>query len=901
MSRYILAAFAFALAWPQHAAATDPPEDQGRLVRNPTLSAVRLGEAEIRIDGRLDEAAWAAAEIAHGFSQSYPNPGSEPTERTEARILVDDQNLYVAVRTYDSRPDSIAAPVARRDATGLYSDWLHLLIDSRMDRRTAFRFSVNPRGVQRDVYTFEDGQEDGSWDAVWESAAQIDEEGWIVEYRIPLSQLRFGQRRGEARTWGVQIMRDVARRGERASWAPWTRDDAGFVSRFGTLTGLDGIGSARAMELMPYASSRLNRGPVEGGNPFARATDAGFAVGGDLRLGVPGGLTFSATANPDFGQVEADPAEVNLTVFETFLEERRPFFTEASDIFRFGETRAFNRYGSQEFFYSRRIGRSPQRVLAGPGYAYVDAPSQTGILGAGKISGRTSGGWSVGVMNAVTDREVATFADADGSTGVATVEPLSNYLVGRVRRDLRGGESTVGILGTSTLRQLGDVDLRAGMHESASLAGVDFLHTWAGRAWSVSGYLAGSRVTGSPEAIAATQRRAARYYQRPDAGHLALDPTRTALDGHMSEVSLAYARQWMASLQLKQTSPGFEINDLGFQGRVDARSVAALLGRRVNQPSSLFRDHNYQAWAFHVRSYGGDRVLEGASVGAGATLHNFWAIRFQAGARPEYVNDRLTRGGPAAASPPQLHFSAGFDSDTRRMVSITGDFGLKQDAEGWRERTAKATVEVRPSTALRLSFGPSLQHHLIPAQYVGTFGDPAASATYGARYLFGELDQTTASIETRLDWTFRPDLSLQLFAQPFVSAGHFSGYKEFSAPGTFIFAEYGKDVGSICRFGDTFFVDPLRAGTCPERPPAAGDRNFTVRFADPAFNIRSLRGNAVLRWEYRPGSALFLVWQQERSAPETVGDFDLRGDMGAIFRERARNVFMAKASYWLGR
>ncbi|WP_420126542.1 DUF5916 domain-containing protein [Longimicrobium sp.] len=864
-----------------------------------TLRAARV-QGDMRIDGRLDEAAWQQAQPATEFTQSYPQAGAAPTVRTEARVLYDDENVYVGVRMLDASPDSIAAPLARRDASGVYSDWLHVIIDSRHDRRSGFRFSVNPRGVQRDVYHFDDGNEDASWDAVWNVAAAVDSAGWTAEYRIPLSQLRFGGEATDARTWGFQVMRDIARRGERASWSPWTQNTPGFASSFGTLTGLEGIRSPRALEILPYASARVTRAPGNSADPFYSETEPGMDAGADLRLGLPQGFTLSATINPDFGQVEADPAEVNLSAFETFQTERRPFFTEGSDIFQFGGTRAFNSYGSQDYFYTRRVGRSPQRTLSGSGVAFVDAPQQTRILGAAKVSGRTPAGWSVGVMNAVTGREGARFVAPDGTEGTAQVEPLSNYFVGRVRRDLNAGSTVLGGLFTAANRELGDEALEGMLHRGAYVAGADFLHTWGKRAWSLSGYAAGTRVNGTPGVILGTQRGSARYYQRPDADYLEVDPERTSLSGHIGEVSLAHSGSWNASVQYKEVSPGFEINDLGYHTRADARSIATYLGRNVNKPVGVLRNHSYAAWQFAAWNFGGDRILDGYAGRVSAGFTNFWGAGIQAGIRPEYLNDRLTRGGPLSATPAQWNVNGWVETDSRKPLFFGTELGYRQDASGLRERSIASWATLRPSTAVRVQLEPRLSKGAYTAQYVNTTADLRAADTYGARYVFGELDQTTFSLGARVDWTFTPRLSLQMFAQPFVSAGRYTAFKELATPGEFAFAEYGGDRGTLCRIDGVYVADPVAARTCPAALPATTDPNFVVRFGDPDFNVRSLRGNAVLRWEYRPGSTLFFVWQQERSGFESMGDFDFGRDARAIFDGPAHNVFLIKASYWIG-
>ncbi|HEX8691851.1 MAG TPA: DUF5916 domain-containing protein [Longimicrobium sp.] len=861
------------------------------------VSAARA-TGEIHIDGRLDEPAWDSAGVAGDFVQSWPNPGQPATERTEARVLYDESAVYVAVRMYDSHPDSIAAQLARRDASGIFSDWVHVALDSYHDRRTGFRFSLNPKGVQKDVFHSNDVNEDLDWDAVWESATRVDSAGWTAEIRVPFSQLRFsGAEPAGGRVWGLQIQRDIARKNERDSWSLWTRNDPGYVSRFGDLTGLVGVRPVRRLELMPYLSSRLSRAPGEEANPFYSSNDVAFSAGADFKVGVTSGLTLTGTINPDFGQVEVDPAVVNLSAFETFFPEKRPFFVEGADIFRFGEVRSYNNYGFEEYFYSRRIGRQPQRALTGDTLLFVDAPAQSTILGAVKLSGK-AGPWTLGVMNALTAEERARFVTADGR-GSAVVEPLSDYLVGRVRREFRGGGTVLGAMGTATLRDLSDPGFPSLLRERAFFAGVDGEHSWDRRRWTLSGYLAGTRVEGSRDVITTTQLSSSRYYQRPDADYLELDPDRTSLDGYMAEAAIQRSGALHGSVGVKVTSPGFEINDLGFQGRTDHRAVTTLLGRRWDTPGKLFRDGGVFGYTYHVWNFGGESILQGGAVGADATLHSFWAMGGRVGFRPWYDDDRLTRGGPLARAPGRWELSGYVASDSRKAVSFGADAFVAEKGEGGWDRSVSVGVDYRPSSAVRLRFAPSLGRSLGSAQFVRAVDDPLATETFGRRYVFADIDQTTVAMETRLDWTFSPTLSLQLFAQPFVAAGDYSDFKEFERPGTYDFAVYGEDRGTLTRGescaepaqpGGLYLVDPDAAGPAP-----------CFAFGERDFNVRSLRGNAVLRWEYRPGSVLFLVWQQQRDGFEAVGDFDFGRDAGEVFRAPAQNVFVIKATYWLGR
>ncbi|HEU0079811.1 MAG TPA: DUF5916 domain-containing protein, partial [Longimicrobiaceae bacterium] len=560
---------------------------------------------DVRTDGRVDDPARSAAEVAAGFTQAYPRPGAPASEGTEIRVLAGPDALYVAARMLDSRPDSIVAPLARRDAAGIYTDQVQVSIDSRNDRRTAFLFSVNPRGVKRDVFLYDDTREDASWDAVWDVATAVDSSGWTAEFRIPYSQLRFSGGPADGRVWGLGVMRDLARKEERSTWSPWTRNSPGFVSSHGELAGLAGIRAPGRLEVLPYTSARLERAPGDRANPFYDANDWASSVGADVQYGVPGGLTLTATVNPDFGLGEVDPADVNLTAFETFFTERRPFFVEGSDIFRFGQLAAGNTYGFSEFFYSRRIGRPPQRVLGGPDVLQVDAPEQSTILAAAKLSGKTAGGWSVGLMDAVTSREEARYLTASGERS-APVEPLSNYLVGRLRRDLDRGNTVLGGIATATHRDLGGSEFDALLRSRAMLAGVDAQHSWKARAWTASGYLAGTRVEGSRQVITGAQTSSARYYQRPDADYLRLDSTRTALDGYTGAAAIRHSGSWDASLAYQAVSPGFEVNDLGFQGRTDSHAVSTFLGHRINRPGRVFRDKLLALYAQHAWNFGGD-------------------------------------------------------------------------------------------------------------------------------------------------------------------------------------------------------------------------------------------------------------------------------------------------------
>jgi hypothetical protein len=867
---------------------------------------------DIRLDGRLVEEAWAAAPVAGEFTESYPTPGRAARERTEVRVLYAPDALYVGVRMFDSAPDSIAAQLARRDASGIFSDWVHVMLDTHHDRRSAYRFSVNPRGVQKDVFHSDDTSEDIAWDAVWQVATRVDSLGWVAEYRIPLSQLRFdGGVPPGGRVWGLGVQRDVARREERTSWSPWTRNDGGFVSRFGDLTGLNGLHATRHLELLPYTSARLDRSPRSlspAGGPFYSATDVGVAVGADLKYGLASGLTLTATVNPDFGQVEVDPAVVNLSAFESFFPEQRPFFTEGAEIFRFAQPNTFNSYNFIQPFYSRRIGRRPQRGLGGTvdgrEVMFSDVPEQTTIAAAAKVTGRTHG-WTIGLMDAVTPREHGDFLGRSivGSDTLlerrsALVEPLANYFATRVRRDLNGGRTVAGAMLTATHRDLEDPALASMLRSAAYLGGVDFEHLWGNRGWSLNGYLVGSRIQGARGVITAAQNASARYFARPDADYLAVDTTRSSLDGVAGSLTLAKlgGTHWVGSLTYQTVSPGFEINDLGFQTRTDYHALSTDVIYRENRAGRHFRSYSFYGFSNHTWNYGGNSIFQSAYVGGDAQLSNFWSFGGRIGGGPSYRNDRLTRGGPIGAVPAQWSARVTARSDSRKRYIVGASASYREDESGEWDHVVGLSLDVRPSAALRIRLEPSWVNENDTDQYIRTVTDALATNTYGRRFVFADIEQTTMSMGTRVDWTFTPRLSLQLYAQPFEARGNFSHYKEFTEPGEFRFARYGEEIGTLTR-DDTSGVYTVD----PDGPSGPGQAFSVGRgFGERDFRLRSLRGNAVLRWEYRPGSTLFFVWQQDRSGLDYTGDFTSAENDGSLFRDPARNIFVIKASYWFG-
>ena len=742
-------------------------------------------------------------------------------------------------------------------------------------------------------------------------------DGWSAELRIPLSQLRF--RNAEEQVWGIQIWRDIARNREKQMLSFTPKDEASGIARYGHLEGITDLHPPRGLEILPYVQSRAEFVPIDQNddvnfqNPYRDGSDFFYGAGFDLKYRLSSNLTLGATLNPDFGQVEVDPAVVNLTAFETRFQEKRPFFVEGAGIFAFGESGGGGGGGpggggggmsggrggggggggggSTQLLYSRRIGDSPPGN--GPDEAaYEEVPDATTILGAAKLTGQTAGGWSLGLLEAVTGREVADFVDELNQPGEAEVAPRTNYLVTRIRKDFREGQSAIGGIGTAVNRDLGDEALAQDLRASAYTGGLDFFHEWADRAWALSGQVAGSRIAGDAGVIEDAQSSSARYFQRPDAHHIELDPTATSLTGYTA--SLELQRQaglhWRGGIEFSATSPGFEVNDLGFQRDADRREAELQVEYQENRPGEIFRQWEISTEPRVKWNFDGDRLDTSLSLRSRFTFLNYWSTWLNYERVVESMDDRLTRGGPLAKKPSGHQVSVNLNSDFSKPYTARASVRYEWDAAGTDESSYSLNLGIKPSGTWELSLGPRLSLKNSVAQYVDDVEDPLASGTYGARYVFSDLGQTTLSMETRLNVTFTPDLSLEFFAQPFIASGNYGSLKELSSPGTFDFTRYGIDAGeiSVDEDGD-YLVDPDGVG------PAEA---FTISNRD--FNRTSLRGTGVLRWEWRPGSTLFLVWQQNRSNWEEYGDFDFGRDAEGVFEGEAHNVFMIKATYWLG-
>jgi hypothetical protein len=855
----------------------------------------------IRIDGKLDDAAWQGATPVGAFVQAEPVEGAPVNQPTEVRILFDEEALYIGARMSDTSPATIARQLVRRDEAGQY-DYFEVSLDPDLDRRSGYRFRVTAAGVQIDDYLFNDTSEDRTWDAVWQSEVAHDAQGWNVEMRIPLSQIRFSPS-SVPQEWGINFGRRRLANNELSFFALESRSKFGRVSVFRTLSGLHLPSGVRRLEARPYTLGRSRTGPAETGNPFFDGREASAGAGLDLRYGIGSTFTLDATFNPDFGQVEVDPAVINLSAFETIYPERRPFFIDDARIFD------FKNISGNNIFYSRRIGGPPRRSSL-PGATFVNAADETSILGAAKLTGRTNRGLSLGLLAAVTGREDAEayFAGAD-SMAAFMAEPQAGYGVVRALQELRGGQTVVGGIATLVHRVLpsdGSFDF---LPSSAVSTGVNFEHTWSDRAWALWGFAAGTHVSGSEEAMIRLQHSPAHYFQRPDAYRMAVDSSATSMTG--AEWGMRLDRRsgrWIGALWAAQRSPGFEANDIGEVGEGERLDAGARLTFRDITPGELFRDYSVSLTTFHnfrqevfrnplSWSEWGRAHSEGLFAITGtATLVNYWGLGAALQYDPENFDSEIARGGPLMLDPAAWSFTVRGNTDRREKLSVEPTLSVDNSgALGWGWKGGMK-VSYRPSSRVQIETEPSYQRQPDAAQYVAATAEVGYEPTYGRRYLFADLDRRTFSLSTRLNMTFSRSLTLQLFTQPLLSVGDFSSYKQLARAKSFDFDRFQEGVfgetscagGRTCRSGSQRFVD------------FDGDGSTDFSFSERDFRIRSLRGNAVVRWEYRPGSTLFFVWQQRRSYQDRdASTFRIGGEALDLFNDRPANVFIVKANYWL--
>ncbi len=839
-------------------------------------SAVRLPSSQApRIDGRLDDAAWRGATSIEDFSQQRPIEGAEPTERTQVFVRYDDDALYIGARMFRKEPRDIARSVTRRDGQG-NAERLQVTFDTQRDRRTGYAFAVSAAGVRTDFHHSQDDENRGrenQYDPIWSADAQVDSLGWTAEMRIPFSQFRFPV--ADTQEWGFQLDRWMPDKNEDLQWIVIPSRENGYISRFGTLTGISGIKATRPTELLPYVAVDATKSAVSNAlNPFRNPTKARGGL--DAKFGIGSNLTVDATVNPDFGQVEADPAEVNLSAFETIVEERRTFFTEGQQLLR---------VDGPNYFYSRRIGSAPHLSAAGD---FSDQPRASTILGAAKLTGRTASRLSVGALAAVTGRSEARVFFLDSlTTNRVSVEPQTEYAVVRLQQEVGTQASTIGGTFTAMHRDVNTLPTLAGLlSREAMSGGVDWRIRMQQGRYAVSGWAGYSYVAGDTLAMTRIQRSSAHFFQRPDGGYLGYNTALRSLSGYTASIRADKdaGRHILWGAQVIAESPGYEVNDVGRLQSADDIEYNADIQIRETLPGRYLQNWRLGFVTRGAFNYGGDRTNHELQQNTTVTFKNFWSLNVNTKFDLPTLDDALTRGGPlmttAFAGGQDVRINSPFGGRTFYRANVNWN----SDVAGGHRVTVGGSITMRPAPRWQATLEPSYTSSTDSRQYVTSVANAASTATYGRRYIFGYVSRVTASLKTRLNYAFSPSLTLEGYGEPFVASGYYRDLGELRTPRTNMLVTYGTNGSSVTRASDGSYAI------------ADGGTPFTLSNRD--FNVLSFRSNVVLRWEWKAGSTLFVVWQQNRRAAEALGEPAHFIDLRRTTRAGGDNYLALKLSYW---
>lgn len=839
------------------------------------------------IDGLLDDASWRMVEWGGDFVQRMPFEGDPPTQETAFKILYDAKNLYIAYRCFDTEPDKIVRRMSRRD--GFEGDWVEVNIDSYNDKRTAFSFTISASGVKSDEFISDNGSNwDESWNPIWYAKTNIDSLGWTAEVRIPLSQIRYSNNNNHV--WGIQFTRRDFRNESRSNWQFIPQNNGNWVSNFGELHGLVGLKPQKQIELQPYTVAQAETFEKQEGNPFATGSDQSISVGLDGKIGVTSDLTLDFTINPDFGQVEADPSALTLDGFRIFFPERRPFFIENRNLFdyQYSWAEAGGDFAGDNLFYSRRIGRSPQGYPNLADNEYSDIPSNATILGAAKFSGKTKKGLGIGILESVTAKEVAKI-DLNGERREEVVEPLSNYFVGRVTQDFREGQTVVGGIFTATNRDLDGTGLDY-LHRSAYTGGLDVVHRWKDRTWFVAANGIFSNVTGNKAALLNTQTSFEHYFQRPDAEHLEVDSNATSLLGTGGMLKMGRLNKpWKFETGVTWRSPGLELNDIGFMTNADEINYFLWTGYRFTKPFSVFRwmQVNYNHWSRW--DFGGENLYQAANVNGHTTFNNFWDLSMGLTYENKDISNNALFGGPALRKSRGFAYWTSIRTDSRKAIRFSINTVHARGFEVDDPRTVNfqsysVGMTIQPVNALNFSLRPSWNRNGRKIQYVTNSHFEGQT-----RYIAGTVEQTTLSMTMRLNYSITPNLSLQYYGQPFISRGQYQDFKFITDP----LAKSFKDRFQLYTNEQINLSDKNEVYQVDEN----GDGSVDYTFSQPDFNFMQFRSNLVARWEYIPGSELFIVWSQGTTTFGDPEDNLIPSLRDHLFSQKPHNIFLVKLTY----
>ncbi len=828
------------------------------------------------IDGLLPDSVWSNVEWSGNFTQYSPYEYEDPTQKTSFKILYDDNNLYVLIRAFDTEPQKIEKRLTRRD--GFAGDWVCVSIDSYNDNKTGFNFYLTAAGVKADVINSNDGNSDNTWDPVWYGKVSCDDSGWIAEMKIPFTQLRFAKT--DNHIWGLEVSRRLFRKQELSLWQMIPRDASGWVSNWGELKGIKKINPKKEIELIPYIMGSLEKGDKVEGNPFATGTKWGYNAGLDGKIAVTNDLTLNFTINPDFGQVEADPSEVNISAFESFFSEKRPFFVEGSNIFDFPLMGDGNR---TNLFYSRRIGRRPHYYPDIYENEYVDMPEFTRILAAFKLSGKTRNGWSIGIMESITNREIANI-DSLGINKKETVEPTTNFLNIRIQKDINNGNTIVGGMVTATNRFISNDHLKF-LPNSAYTGGVDLKQYWSDKKYYAAAKAHFSSVSGDSKAITDLQLAPQRYYQRPDMNHRTVDSSLTNLSGYggLIEAGKQGGGSWRYGTRIWWLSPGIDVNDMGFMQRSDAISQTSWANYIIYKPFSIFRQMNFSLRQWSWFDFSGRYLNLGARLSGYAQFVNYWSLNTGIFRNWKDVNRSELRGGPSLVFPDSWRTWIFVHSDSRKKLvfSINGSININPNNELLYQNIG-ARITYRPLNELTISLNPSYSVNYDIARYIETVDNKD-----GIRYIVGSLSRNITNLDIRINYSITPELSLQYWGQPFIYSANYERFSKVVDAGNM----------DINKQYHVFLENEITFDEANNTYTVSEDGKLPFEFENPDFSVFEFRSNFVLRWEYIPGSTAYLVWSQGRSGNAPSGNFAFDEHLTNLIDVNPTNIFLMKFSY----
>lgn len=831
----------------------------------------RLSTEKPDIDGKLNDACWQTGEWAGDYTQWIPNEGAKPSQPTQLKILYDDKNIYVAIRAYDSVPEKIIHKAGRRDE--FIGDMVGISFDSYHDHRTGFEFDVSAAGQKVDLLLTNPSNADLNWNAVWYAKTAQEDSAWTAEFEIPLSQLRYSN--DSVQVWGLHAWRWIDRLQQESDWEPQSSTGPGILYLFGELHGIKGLPKSRRIEIMPYTLGKLKTFRKEEGNPFAdkgRIWDGNAGL--DAKIGLSSNFTLDLTVNPDFGQVESDPSVINLTAFETFYEEKRPFFLEGKNIFSFD-------FDNSNMFYSRRIGHAPSYYPSIGDNEFIKFPENTAILGAAKVSGKTANGFSVGVLESLTASEFAS-VDSLGKRNSIGVEPLTNYSIVRVQQDYNEGNTVLGGILTSTNRFINSSQLEF-LNRNAYTGGIDLLHQWHDKEYYLDAKIVGSNISGSNDAMVNLQQSSARYYQRPDIQYVRIDTTMNQLSGHGGDIKIGKGSKglWRYSTELVWRSPGLDLNDMGFMQMADIIKQKNTVNHFVNKPVSIFRTYNATFSQTNNLDFGMRYLSSNADLNTYFEFVNQWALSASGSYTTQSLDTRILRGASAMLIPSVWYESlyARTNGSKKFSCALSTEFS-KSGNNSAQYYSVSPSIVYTPFNTLKLSTSFNYSSKQDELQYIAT-----ASERDKQKVILGKIDQHTLGITFRVDYNITPELSIQYYGSPFATTGKYTGFKKVTDPKA---DEY------YSRF---FKLTPVLKDNNYE---VSENNNETVdySFKNPNFDFSQFRSNLVFRWEYLPGSQLYFVWSQDRTEYMEPGIQDLGKKISNIKDIFPNNIFLVKFKYW---